>query len=169
MSDIVTISLAGAPRGKGRPRFRAVTTKSGQHFNTAYTDSETQKYEAALRARAQDAMNGRPPLTGALRATIFAAFPIPASWSQKKQAQALKGIVRPTVKPDLDNIFKDLDALNHVVFVDDSQIVEAIIRKVYSDRPRLTVEIEPVPMSILPHDNLLKKDDAPSLFEDASS
>ncbi len=142
MPDIVHIILAGAPRGKGRPRFRAVSTKDGRRFNSAYTDAETEKYESALRSRAQDAIGDRAPLTGPLRATIFAAFPVPASWSQKKQRQALAGQIRPVVKPDLDNVYKMLDALNHVVFVDDSQIVEAIIRKVYSDRPRLEVTIE---------------------------
>ncbi len=144
--NTVTISLSGAPRGKGRPRFRAVTTKDGRRFNSAYTDDLTEKYEAALRSRAQDAMNGRPPLMGPLRARIFAVFPIPASWSQKKQQRAIVGSIRPIVRPDLDNIFKDLDALNQVVFKDDSQIVETIIRKIYGDRPRLEVVIEPVPM-----------------------
>ncbi len=139
---IVQIVLAGVPRGQGRPRFRAVTTKAGRHFNTAYKDADSQRYEDALRARGQDAMGDRPPLTGPLRLNLFCAFPVPPSWSKKKQREALAGIIRPTVRPDLDNCYKALDALNNIVFVDDSQIVEAIIRKVYSDRPRLEVTIE---------------------------
>lgn len=141
--DVIRIDLAGAPRGQGRPRFRAVTTRDGRHFNSAYKDDGTEKYEAALRARAQDAMGGRAPLTGPLHVSMVAAFPIPASWSAKKQREALAGIIRPTVKPDIDNIIKGLDAINQIVFVDDKQIVEVEMAKFYSDRPRLQIMIRP--------------------------
>ena len=45
-------------------------------------------------------------------------------------------------KPDPDNIAKMLDALNRVVWVDDSQIVGLdACQKRYSDRPRIEIYV----------------------------
>lgn len=50
--------------------------------------------------------------------------------------------IRPTKKPDFDNIGKVIcDALNKIAYRDDSQIVDAQVRKFYSDRPRVVVTI----------------------------
>jgi Holliday junction resolvase RusA-like endonuclease len=137
MVSAVRIELAGEPKGKGRPRFRRAT-------GATYTPHATRQYEAALRYTAQAAMRGRPPLDGALRVRVEACMSVPASWSKKRRAAALAGHIRPTVRPDLDNLAKALDACNGVVFGDDRQIVEAHIAKVYSDRPRLVIVCEPL-------------------------
>jgi Holliday junction resolvase RusA-like endonuclease len=133
---IVAFEITGSPRGKGRPRF---LRKSG----FAYTPAETRSYENLLRAAAQDAMQGAPPLDCAVRLKMTAIMPVPASWSNKKRALALAGEIRPVVKPDADNLLKMADALNQVVFHDDRQVVEARVVKCYGDRPSLRVEIEP--------------------------
>ena len=133
---MIAFEVTGSPRGKGRPRF---LRKSGM----AYTPAQTRTYENLLRAAAQDAMAGAPPLDCAVRLVMTATMPVPTSWSNKKRAQALSGEIRPVVKPDADNLLKMADALNHVVFHDDRQIVEARIIKFYGDRPSLRVEIEP--------------------------
>jgi Holliday junction resolvase RusA-like endonuclease len=86
-------------------------------------------------------MAGRPPLEDALRVSVLAYFGIPASWSAKKRAAALAGLVRPTKRPDWENVAKMLDALNGVVWRDDAQVVSGLIEKHYSDRPRLRVEV----------------------------
>jgi Holliday junction resolvase RusA-like endonuclease len=52
--------------------------------------------------------------------------------------------VWPTKKPDADNILKLVaDALNGLAYVDDKNIVTAHAHKVYSDRPRLEINIIP--------------------------
>lgn len=52
------------------------------------------------------------------------------------------GLIRPTKKPDIDNITKAiLDALNKVAYKDDSAIVRFSIEKYYSDSPRVEVTI----------------------------
>ena len=51
--------------------------------------------------------------------------------------------IRPTKKPDMDNILKIIaDALNKVAYYDDKQIVECSIKKYYSNAPKVIVEIE---------------------------
>ncbi len=132
----IIITLTGAPKGKGRPRF---SKASGR----AFTPAATRTYEDVLRFTAQEIMGDRAPIEGPLSVAVIAQMPIPASWSRRKRAQALAHEILPTGKPDVDNIFKMLDALNEVVWKDDSQIVDGSCRKVYSDRPMLVVEIRP--------------------------
>ena len=48
----------------------------------------------------------------------------------------------PTSKPDLDNFLKlFLDAMNKVVYMDDSQIVEIFATKVYSKYPCTVINV----------------------------
>jgi Holliday junction resolvase RusA-like endonuclease len=141
-NDIITIRLAGVPEGKGRARSTLIKPRGKPAFISNYTPANTRRYESNLKFVAQEIMGGRAPLEGPLKVCVFASFPVPASWSKKKQAAALSGEVRPTTKPDADNLMKVLDALNQVVWRDDSQIVDGFVRKFYSETPGLVVTIE---------------------------
>ena len=67
---------------------------------------------------------------------------IPQSYSKKAQEKALAGEIRPTTKPDCDNIAKNInDALNGVAYPDDKQIVSLSINKFYSDDERVEITI----------------------------
>lgn len=134
MPPTVTLVLAGEPKGKGRPRFSKAT-------GHAFTPEKTRSYEGALRYAAQEEMGSRLPLTGPLEVVVEARMPVPKSWSKTKRAAALAGRIRPTGKPDVDNIFKMLDALNFVVWQDDSQIVEGVASKSYHEQPSLTIKV----------------------------
>lgn len=135
LAEPIIVELAGEPQGVARPRFVRAT-------GIAFTPATTRQYQSALRLAAQAAMNGKPPLEGPVQVRVHALFPVPASWSQKRRAAALAGTLRPTVKPDADNIVKQLDSFNQVVFVDDKQIVDAHVVKRYSERPALRIEVE---------------------------
>lgn len=133
---LLTFHLAGEPVGKGRPRFARATGR-------AFTPAATRSYESALRLAAQEAMLGRPLFEGPLAVSVLAVFPIPQSWSKKRKLAALAGTVRPTVKPDSDNLLKVLDACNEVVWRDDSQITDSAIAKRYGERPQFVVRVAP--------------------------
>lgn len=54
----------------------------------------------------------------------------------------LTGEIRPTKKPDWDNIGKVVcDALNKIAYDDDSCIVDGAVHKWYSEEPRVVVEL----------------------------
>ena len=144
MVDSIVVVLPGAPQGKGRPRFRVVAPKTGRSFVNTYTPAETRAYERALAITAKVAMRGKQPLQGPLAVNVTALMPVPASWSNKKRDAALAGTIRPTGRPDCDNIFKVVDALNKIVWLDDAQIVEARAVKFYSESPALRIEVQPV-------------------------
>lgn len=126
--------LAGAPRGKERPRFNRATGKASSAPKTVH-------YEARLAHAAQIAMDGQPLFEGPLFLQILAFMPIPVSKPKRWQALALADWVYPEVKPDFDNIAKMVDALNLVVWTDDKQIVSANVTKRYSALPRLEVYV----------------------------
>lgn len=134
---MIRIVLAGEPRGKGRPRFSRKTGRT-------YTPEQTRTYEAQLAWAAQVQMAGRPPLIGPLAVTIIARKSVPASFSKKQKAAAAAGALRPTVKPDFDNFAKCVDALNKIVWNDDAQVVEARVRKFYSEKPEMEICVSPL-------------------------
>lgn len=137
MSGPIVITLAGKPEGKGRPRIGK--TRSGHAI--AFTPAKTRSYEASLRYCAEQAMGSRQPLTGACTVEILAVFPIPGGKPKKWQEAARRGEIRPTIKPDFDNLAKVVDGINTVVFVDDKQVVDGRVIKVYGDRPRLEITV----------------------------
>ena len=50
--------------------------------------------------------------------------------------------IKPTKKPDADNIVKIIcDALNGVAYKDDTQVVELDFKKVYGEFEKVIVEI----------------------------
>lgn len=123
----VTISLGGAPMGKGRAR----AFIRGGHV-AHYTPEKTRSYEGMIRTAAMDAMGSRPPIDQPVEFVMRAIFDVPVSWSKKRRAAALVGDIKPGKKPDLDNIAKAWwDALNGVVYRDDSLIVKVSLEKRY--------------------------------------
>ena len=129
------ISVPGEVRGKGRPRFG-----NGRTF----TDSKTLNAEAWVRHCAIEQV-GQVLLTGPLVFSMAITVGIPASWSKRKQADAMAGIIRPTGKPDADNSVKlACDALNKVVWLDDSQLVDVRVTKHYGASPRAVLTVQPL-------------------------
>lgn len=78
-----------------------------------------------------------------LKAEIDVFMPVPQSYSKKKTEQALNNEIRPTVKPDCDNIAKNInDALNGIVYPDDKQIVSLTVNKFYGNSEQVRIKIE---------------------------
>ena len=77
-----------------------------------------------------------------LRAEMDFYFKIPQNISKKKRVEMENKRIRPTKRPDIDNIQKlVMDAANGVIWVDDAQVVEVVVRKYWSDRPRTEVRV----------------------------
>lgn len=134
--------MPGVPKALARMRHRIQHTKDGRTFVQGYQPAESRSEQGAIRWLAQAAMHGQPPLDGAIDLRVAAFMPVPQSWSKRKQAAALSGEVRPTGKPDADNLLKQAgDGISGIAIRDDAQVTEATIWKRYSDTPRLVIEI----------------------------
>ena len=134
----VKFTILGEPAGKGRPRF----TREGR----TYTPEKTVSYENLVKLEyEQQCANHKFPDGAQLDVRIIAYYQIPKSTSKKKAKLMEDGKIRPTKKPDFDNIGKIVcDSLNKRAYKDDAQIVDAQVRKFYSRNPRVVVIIQEV-------------------------
>lgn len=134
---VISFIVPGQPQGKGRPRF----AKRGAFVQT-YNPEKTVSYEGLIQ---QHFMATRAkPIQGSCTVEIQACYQIPKSTSKKKQALMASGQIKPTTKPDIDNICKIIcDALNTLAYKDDSQVTTLYIKKIYSETPHVFVRITP--------------------------
>lgn len=133
-TDTICFTVVGDPFGKQRPRHNRYT-------NTTYTPYETQWHEKqiALEYKKQCG-NVRFPSGAYVELRVTAYMKIPKSTSKAARTKMIDGLIRPTVKPDIDNIWKLVaDALNGIAYEDDKCIVDAQVQKFYSEQPRTEI------------------------------
>ena len=131
----VAFIVPGEPKGKGRPRFN---TKTGR----TYTPGDTINYENLVKMQYQ-ALVGDKYTEKEVEARITCYYGIPKSMSKSNREKVYHGKLRPTKKPDLDNIAKIvLDALNKLAFKDDNQITKLNLEKIYSEEEKVFIKIE---------------------------
>lgn len=136
---MINFSVPGQPVAKGRSRSVRRGNKIGH-----YTPQATVSYENLVRMAAWEKMQGKQIISGPAKVDISLFFKIPQSWAKNKRLAALSGEIMPTIKPDCSNVLKAIeDALNGVVWDDDKQVIEVIVRKFYSENPRAVVMVEP--------------------------
>ena len=133
--DQIRFVIPGEPAGKGRHR-------DGRGFH--YTPDKTVRYESLVCVEYQAQSKGfKFPDDAMLDMRVLAYFGIPKSKSKKQQGLMRRGVIRPTKKPDMDNVVKAIaDSLNNVAYRDDTQIVDCQVRKFYADEPRVEVLIQ---------------------------
>lgn len=136
--NLIIVTVPGVPVAKGRPR---ITARGG--FARAYTPAKTVRYEDLVRIAAYDRMNGNPPVSGQVTVCITAYVAAPKSMRKRDRELAAEGLLHPTTRPDADNYAKAaLDGCNGILFKDDAQVTDLIVRKRYSERPRLVISME---------------------------
>jgi len=128
---MVSLTVYGHPVPKARAR--TVRTKKGKSIS--FTPEQTASWEDSIRAQALQSRPGQlldGPL--ALEATFYLLRP---KSRPKKE-------IYPDRKPDLDNLVKSVkDALEGVIYTNDSRIVDEVVRKRYDDPPRVEITIRP--------------------------
>jgi Holliday junction resolvase RusA-like endonuclease len=126
--------IEGQPQGKGRPRF----TKSGH----AFTPQATRDYEFLIASEYKESKGEM--FDGNVRVNIKAYYKIPKATTKEKRGLIERGLLKPAVKPDIDNVIKAiLDGLNSVAYHDDNQVVYVDGEKFYAEEPCVIVEVSP--------------------------
>lgn len=152
---LIRFTVPGEPVSQARPRF---TTRGG--FVSTYDTRACRNYKTYVRMIALEEAHkiGWISKELPLRMSITIYFGTPKSWSQKKKDAAISGALIHTSKPDVDNLAKIiLDALpdksktrkrvnpedvDAGIYHDDKQIALLVVKKCYSDNPRVEVVIE---------------------------
>ena len=135
----ICFTVPGKPQGKARAR-TGYNPKTKQVMS--HTPDKTVLYENFIKTCYMQVTdksfdNGQP-----LSISIVACFEPIKSISKKQRELMLQNKVRPTKKPDIDNIIKAvLDALNGIAYKDDTQVVQVMAQKKYADKAFVEVEI----------------------------
>ena len=141
----VQFAVPGAPQGKARPR---VVRNQYSGRVIAFTPEKTAEYESLIRKQYIEAARITPGCelpARQLRIIIEAFYAIPKRTTKTMRQLMEENRIRPSVKPDWDNIGKAVcDALNGIAYRDDSQIVDAVCRKFYGTPPRVEVTISDI-------------------------
>jgi len=121
--------------GKERPRFNTQTGK-------AYTPEKTQSFEELIKWTfiSKYKLKEKPSLRP-FKVEIRVVYK--PSKSVTKQMLLYTKDKPCVVRPDVDNIAKIiLDALNKIVYQDDSQVCDLHITKKYGEEDRITIVLE---------------------------
>ena len=114
----VAFELIGEPVPQSRPKFSR---------GRCYEPKRCAEFKAKIRQAARIAMNGKEPITAPLSCVI-------KFYRKYKRTSRRFG--------DCDNLYKAVtDAMNKIVYEDDSQIVRCIVEKLTGDTPKIEVKI----------------------------
>ena len=140
MSYEVNFTIPGKAQAKQRPKFNRFSGR-------AYTPKQTMSFENWVRDcyfRSISSIDNKPT-DKTLRVEIKMYVEIPQSKSKKQKEKMLAGEIKPIVKTDVDNVAKSiLDALNGIIYLDDKQIIELDIEKIYAETSWTEVKIEEI-------------------------
>ena len=114
-------------------------------FMKSYQDKEVIENEKNISFDIKSQLPfGYTPKTTAVGMKVIFVFPPLKSWPKKRTEELQNGaLIFKDTKPDLtDNLMKGLcDAMNGIVFLDDSLVAEVRSRKIYGFVPRIDIEI----------------------------
>lgn len=139
--EVISFRVPAVP--VAQPRARATAFGGHARVYEAKAGHAIHSFKATCRMACEAAFKG-PALTGPLAVTMVCLFPRPTNkvWKSKPMTREWK----PN-KPDADNLAKSLfDALNGILWVDDSQIVFASVKKLIcagDEQPGVMVTVEP--------------------------
>ena len=131
--------IPGKAQAKQRPRIG----RSG----VVYTPKETLVYENYVKMCYSDYARQFEwlPYENQVKAEIDVLVAVPKSDSKAKKKAKIEGVIRPTVKPDCDNLAKSiLDSLNGLAYQDDKQVVELFVKKYYAENAEVRVRLSEV-------------------------
>jgi Holliday junction resolvase RusA-like endonuclease len=128
----IVFTVPGKPCAKQSMRF----TRAGHR----YQPPDVVEYRSRIALVARQAWP-HDPLEGPVEVEVVALFRKPASWSKKRR----EAMYLHAIRPDGDNLLKALaDGAKGIVFRDDAQVSDWIIRKRWSDhRDELQVTVRP--------------------------
>lgn len=141
MTKVTTFIVKGKPQGKARARTFYDTRAAKMR---SVTPDQTRSYEDLIRWNYR-AAGGVYYADKTLQVAIEAVYPIPQSFSKAKKNDAVNGDLRPTTKPDCDNVIKVvLDALNGIAYHDDKQVVCVSCSKYYGETGYIKIQLKEI-------------------------
>jgi len=143
--NVIHMTFYRVPVPKQGDKSRIATLKTGKQFIHHYQPSQVVNEHAALALLAQE---NRPDELWdcAIAAELHYYFSWPKSISKKRKAAWIENhVCDRATKPDGDNLEKMIwDALEGVIFINDSRITRLHRTKSYSDTPRIEITLSKI-------------------------
>jgi Holliday junction resolvase RusA-like endonuclease len=140
--------IPGEPFAKQSMRVAATKNKVGKTIIRKYKSKKVEKAESYFRVSAlQQLPNGFTPFNEPLEVRAMFVFPPLKTFSKTKMRQLENGdVIYKHTKPDLtDNLMKGVfDALESIVYVNDSLIAKTQATKRYGLNPQTEIYIKPI-------------------------
>ena len=129
----MTSSISFTVYGNPIPKARARTVRLKNGLTTTYTPEKTENWEDMIRLQI---LKHKPDKL------LDSALALKATFVLQRGKSIPKKRLYPETKPDLDNLLKSLtDAMEGIIYTNDSRIVKKEVEKVYGDPPRVEVEV----------------------------
>jgi Holliday junction resolvase RusA-like endonuclease len=123
-----------------KPQKRDRIASFGGH-GRSYKDKKQSEYESKVSALIAQ-YRPEKPIDGDIVLEVRCYLQIPKSKTKRFKQDALNGFIRPTGKPDVSNLAKNVeDIMNGIFYRDDAQIVDLTVEKWYSDNPRWEIAL----------------------------
>lgn len=139
------LEILGKPHTKQSVRSKIIH-KAGKSRVMHYKDSKVKAEEKSIKVQISSQLPfGFEPMSNPISLDVTFIFELPKSTKKELKEAVEKGgnIYFRDKKPDLvDNLMKGLcDAMNNVVYDDDSRIVEVSSRKIYGKEYKTLINI----------------------------
>lgn len=142
----IKLKILGIPQPKQSARFAIRKGNGGKNFLQKYQTKEVVQNERNIAFDVKSQLpKGFIPFDSALKVKVLFVFPPLKNFTKTKLNALYNGeTIYKTTKPDLtDNLMKGtMDAMNGIVFTDDSVIAEVESKKIYGLIPRIELEFE---------------------------
>lgn len=131
--NTIRITLYEIPLPSSRPRYSSV-------LGGFYVKNAKSNNNHMVKYMKDKGINNK--IITEMKLDISFYLPTPNAMKKKDKILSELKMVRPLAKPDNDNIAKTYqDMMNMNLFIDDSNIVDLHIKKFYSAKPRVDIEI----------------------------
>lgn len=134
---VITFEIPGEVVAQGRPR--ATRRGGGVRMYDPPKSAAYKKHVAEVGKKHAPSEPLEQPLM--VKINIYRQYL--KSWTKKQRQDAEGGALLPVTRPDLSNYCKGIeDALNGIIWKDDSQIVSLTLEKHYAERSYAFIEIQ---------------------------
>ncbi|AGO49688.1 RusA-like Holliday junction resolvase [Cellulophaga phage phi13:2] len=144
---MLTLTILGTPIPKQSARFRIVKGKGKGNWISSYQKKSVKDAAKSIADQIREQLpKGFEIIDSPIQMDILFVFPPLKSWSKKKVKQLKDGeTIYKDTKPDIDNTTKNLlDAMEKLVFANDSRICRIRIQKIYGFEPRTEVNLKEI-------------------------
>jgi Holliday junction resolvase RusA-like endonuclease len=121
---VISFFVPGTPKPQGSKK-GFINKKTGQVIIAEQLGQPHKDWRAVVALAASEYMDNRPPIEGPVSVSIAFQMPRPKSHGKK--------LTWPMAQGDIDKLARSiLDAITHVILVDDKQVLDLHLAKVWA-------------------------------------